>query len=103
MPVKPVWTDGITRVNVFLNAGPDTEYNMVNAGAAINEANEREMFVLIDSLDDMTCLVISGSLPPNTSEGFLAESCAASRPRGPSSCSISRAISWQTSLPWSRC
>ena len=73
MPVKPVWTDGITRVNVFLNAGPDTEYNMVNAGAAINEANEQEMFELIDSLDDMTCLVISGSLPPNTSEGFLAE------------------------------
>ena len=41
VPVKPVWTDGITRVNVFLNAGPDTEYNMVNAGAAINEANEQ--------------------------------------------------------------
>ena len=49
VPVKPVWTDGITRVNVFLNAGPDTEYNMVNAGAAINEANEQEMFELIDS------------------------------------------------------
>ena len=46
MPVKPVWTDGITRVNVFLNAGPDTEYNMVNAGAAINAANEQEMFEL---------------------------------------------------------
>ena len=52
VPVKPMWTDGITRVNVFLNAGPDTEYNMVNAGAAINEANEQEMFELIDSLDD---------------------------------------------------
>ena len=26
--VKPVWTEGITRVNVFLNAGPDTEYNL---------------------------------------------------------------------------
>ena len=103
MPVKPVWTDGITRVNVFLNAGPDIEYNMVNAGAAINEANEQEMFELIDSLDDMTCLVISGSLPPNTSEGFLAESCAVSRPRGPSSSSTSRAISWQTSLLWSHC
>ena len=50
VPVKPVWTDGITRVNVFLNAGPDTEYNMVNAGAAINEAKEQEMFELIDSL-----------------------------------------------------
>ena len=74
-----MWTDGITRVNVFLNAGPDTEYNMVNAGAAINEANEQEMFELIDSLEDMTCLVISGSLPPNTSEGFLARCFAALR------------------------
>lgn len=103
VPVKPVWTDGITRVNVFLNAGPDTEYNMVNAGAAINEANEQEMFELIDSLDDMTCLVISGSLPPNTSEASWPRSCAVSRPRGPSSSSTSRAISWQTSLLWSHC
>lgn len=69
--VKPVWTEGITRVNVFLNAGPDTEYNMVNAGAAITAADEDAMFDLIDRLDDLDCLVISGSLPPNASEGFL--------------------------------
>lgn len=103
VPVKPVWTDGITRVNVFLNAGPDTEYNMVNAGAAINAANEQEMFELIDSLDDMTCLVISGSLPPTLLRVFWPRSCAVLRQRVPSSCSISRAISWPTSLPWSRC
>ena len=71
VPVKPVWTDGITRVNVFLNAGPDTEYNMVNAGAAVTPENEQAMYDLIDSLDDMDCLIISGSLPPNTSEDFL--------------------------------
>ncbi|MEO2539488.1 PfkB family carbohydrate kinase [Collinsella aerofaciens] len=64
VPVKPVWTDGITRVNVFLNAGPDTEYNMVNAGAAINEANEQEMFELIDSLIAMEPLLIK----PNDDE-----------------------------------
>lgn len=69
--VKPVWTEGITRVNVFLNAGPDTEYNMVNAGAAITSADEQAMFDLLAGLDDLECLVISGSLPPNASEGFL--------------------------------
>ena len=84
-PVTPCWTTAVTRVNVFLNAGPDTEYNMVNAGAAINEANEQEMFELIDSLDDMTCLVISGSLASQDFRGFLPRSFAASRPRGPSS------------------
>lgn len=69
--VHPVWTEGITRVNVFLNAGDDTEYNMVNAGAAIDASDERAMFELIDGLEGLDCLVISGSLPPNTSEGFL--------------------------------
>lgn len=69
--VKPVWTDGITRVNVFLNAGDDIEYNMVNAGAAITADDERAMFRLVGGLEDSECLVISGSLPPNASEGFL--------------------------------
>lgn len=73
VPVKPVWTEGITRVNVFLNAGEGTEYNMVNAGAAINEQAEAEMLALIDAADDMSCLMISGSLPPNTSDHFLAD------------------------------
>lgn len=44
---------------------------MVNAGAAINAANEQAMFELIEGLDDLDCLVISGSLPPCASEGFL--------------------------------
>ena len=102
VPVKPVWTDGITRVNVFLNAGPDTEYNMVNAGAAINAANEQEMFDLIDSLDDMTWSSVA-RCPPTLPRASWPRSCAVSRPRGPSSSSTSRAISWQTSLPWSHC
>lgn len=80
--VKPVWTEGITRVNVFLNAGPDTEYNMVNAGAAITPEDERKMFELIDGLDDFECLVISGSLPPNASEGFLRGAIERVRARG---------------------
>lgn len=73
VPVKPVWIDGITRVNVFLNAGPETEYNMVNAGAAVTPEDEAKMFDLIDSLEDLSCLVVSGSLPPDTSRDFLPE------------------------------
>ena len=80
--IKPVWTEGITRVNVFLNAGPDTEYNMVNAGAAITAADEQAMFDLISGLEDLDCLVISGSLPPNTSEGFLCGAIERVRAKG---------------------
>ena len=69
--VYPVWTDGITRVNVFLNA-VDCEYNMVNAGAAITSEDEEAMLRLIESLDDLECLSISGSLPPGTSDDYLA-------------------------------
>lgn len=69
--VHPVWTDGITRVNVFLNA-VDREYNMVNAGAAITPEDEEAMLRLIGSLGDLECLSISGSLPPGTSDDFLA-------------------------------
>lgn len=69
--VRPVWTEGITRVNVFLNASENTEYNMVNAGAAITAEDERAMFDLVAGLEDFDCLSISGSLPPNASEGFL--------------------------------
>lgn len=69
--VHPVWTDGITRVNVFLNA-VDREYNMVNAGAAITPDDEEAMLRLIGSLSDLDCLSISGSLPPGTSDDFLA-------------------------------
>lgn len=69
--VHPVWTDGITRVNVFLNA-VDCEYNMVNAGAAITPDDEEAMLRLIGSLGDLECLSISGSLPPGTSDDFLA-------------------------------
>ena len=59
--VKPVWTRGITRINVFLHAGANTEYNMVNAGSPICRDDERAMLDLLDSLDDLDCLVISGS------------------------------------------
>lgn len=80
--VHPVWTDGITRVNVFLNAGDDTEYNMVNAGAAIAPADEDAMFELVESVEDLDALVVSGSLPPHASEGFLRQVIERVRGRG---------------------
>ena len=80
--VKPVWTRGITRVNVFLHAGANTEYNMVNAGSPICRDDERAMLDLLDSLDDLDCLVISGSLPPHASDGFLPRVIACAKARG---------------------
>lgn len=40
------------------------------------------MFDLIDRLDDLDCLVISGSLPPNASEGFLRAAIERVRAKG---------------------
>lgn len=79
--VHPVWIDGITRVNVFVNAGNE-EYNLVNAGAPINAQNEQDMYALLEGLSDLDCLVISGSLPPNTSEDFLANVIARAKAAG---------------------
>ncbi len=72
--VKPVWVDGITRVNVFLSdAGTGNEYTLPNAGAPVTHESQLEMYELIESLDDMECLVISGSMPPGTDDDFLEQ------------------------------
>ena len=68
--VKPILIDGITRVNVFLNDGDD-EYTMPNAGASVTDSDQRNMYKLIDTLDDLDVLIISGSLPPHTNSDFL--------------------------------
>lgn len=80
--VKPVLIDGLTRVNVFLNASEDEEYKMVNAGTPVTPESEKAMYDLIDALDDMDCLVISGSLPPNASDDFLASVIARVKAKG---------------------
>ena len=82
VPVHPVWTDGITRVNVFCRASATEEYNMVNAGAAITAADEQAMLEVIDGLENLDCLVISGSLPPNASDHFLADVIARVKAKG---------------------
>ena len=71
-PVKPVWIDGITRLNVFLKVG-DKEYDQVNAGAPVSREAQLQMLELIDNLDDLDCLIISGSLPPHIDPGYYDE------------------------------
>lgn len=71
-PVQPVWIDGITRLNVFLTVG-DKEYKQVNAGAPVSREAQLQMLDLIDSLEDLDCLVISGSLSPQMDPGYYDE------------------------------
>ncbi len=61
-PVRPVWVDDVTRINIFFNDGTN-EYKLVNSGAYVNEQKQAEMLDLLGGLEDMEYLVISGSLP----------------------------------------
>lgn len=60
----PCWIDDITRINVFINDGKD-EYKLVGKGPFVANDKKQEMLSLIDSLDNNSYLVISGSLPNN--------------------------------------
>ena len=67
--VVPVWVDDITRINVFLNDG-EKEFKFVNEGAFVSDEQQQQMLESIRNLDDMTCLVVSGSLPKGMDENF---------------------------------
>ncbi|MEE8723928.1 MAG: 1-phosphofructokinase [Atopobiaceae bacterium] len=71
-PVRPVWIDGITRVNVFITTNKE-EYILPNAGARVAAAAQKEMLEVIDGCDDLSCLVISGSLPPGIDPSYYNE------------------------------
>ena len=71
-PVMPVQIDGITRVNVFLTT-PEGEYKFPNAGAEVNRPKQEEMLNLIRGLDDLECLVVSGSLPTGIGPAYYDE------------------------------
>ena len=68
-PVLPVEVDGITRINMFVTT-PEGEYKFPNAGAPVDEAAQQQMIDLIGGLDDLECLVVSGSLPPGIDDSF---------------------------------
>lgn len=80
-PVKPVQIDGITRVNVFLTT-PEGEYKFPNAGAEVNRAKQEEMLSLIRGLDDLECLVVSGSLPTGIDASYYDELIEVVREKG---------------------
>lgn len=69
LPVYPIWVDEPTRINVFLNEC-GTEYKLVNKGSFVNQEKQNDLLSLIDSLDDMTYLAISGSLPKGIDDQY---------------------------------
>lgn len=60
----PCFIDDITRINVFINDGQD-EYKLVGKGPFVPDGKKIEMLAIIESLDNDSYLVISGSLPNN--------------------------------------
>lgn len=80
-PVKPIQIDGITRVNVFLTT-PEGEYKFPNAGAEVNRPKQEEMLSLLRGLDDLECLVISGSLPTGIVPSYYDELIDVVREKG---------------------
>ncbi|MCH3948276.1 MAG: 1-phosphofructokinase [Olsenella sp.] len=80
-PVKPIQIDGITRVNVFLTT-PEGEYKFPNAGAEVNRVKQEEMLSLLRGLDDLECLVISGSLPTGIVPSYYDELIEVVREKG---------------------
>lgn len=66
-----VHVDGITRVNVFMNA--DKEYKLVNQGPSISEEKQQQLLSKIENINKGDTLVVSGSVPKNVSETILVE------------------------------
>lgn len=80
-PVRPVRIGGITRINLFVTT-PQGEYKLPNAGAEVGRAKQDEMLELIRGLDDLECLVISGSLPPGVDPSYYDELIAVAAEKG---------------------
>lgn len=78
---KPVWVDGITRINTYVNDGQH-EYGILNPGAPITPEHQKQLYNIIDNTSDMDCLVVSGSLPPKASDDFLAQVMEHAQARG---------------------
>ncbi len=78
MDCRPVWVEDTTRINIFVNDG-DREYKFVNAGSQVPEEKQQELLHQLQSLPDITSLVISGSLPQGIEESFydrILSACA---------------------------
>lgn len=73
--VKPVWVDGITRINTFISLtdGSGDEYKLPNSGCPVPREQQLEMLELLRTLPDLDVLVISGSLSPMIEPSYYDE------------------------------
>lgn len=78
---RPVWTDGITRINTYVNDGQH-EYGILNPGAPITPQHQEELFNILDTAGDLECLIVSGSVPPKATPDFLAQVMEHAQARG---------------------
>ena len=78
---RPVWTDGITRINTYINDGQH-EYGILNPGAPITPEHQKELYNILDTTGDLDCLVVSGSVPPKATDDFLAKVMEHAQARG---------------------
>jgi 1-phosphofructokinase len=56
-------SDGVSRINVKLKAGEETEIN--GKGPNISDAELEELYKKLDGLTDGDCLVLAGAIPPS--------------------------------------
>ncbi|MCI6311806.1 MAG: PfkB family carbohydrate kinase, partial [Collinsella sp.] len=78
---RPVWTDGITRINTYVNDGQH-EYGILNPGAPITPEHQKELYNILDTAGDLECLIVSGSVPPKATPDFLAQVMDHAQARG---------------------
>lgn len=69
---RPIWVEGTTRINIFVNDGGD-EYKFVNSGAFVSGEKQESFLKLLEELEDCSYLVISGSLPQGISPEYYEE------------------------------
>ncbi|WP_102337375.1 1-phosphofructokinase family hexose kinase [Collinsella provencensis] len=78
---RPVWIDGITRICAYINDG-EHEYGVLNPGPPLTPQYEEKLYDIIDTSSDVSCLVVSGSVPPRTSKDFLSKVMDHAQARG---------------------
>lgn len=69
---EPIWVNGITRINVFINDG-NKEYKFVNSGAFVSKENQKQLISLVENINDCESFIISGSLPQGIDGDFYEE------------------------------
>lgn len=69
----PVFVDGITRMNYFVGTSDGEDYKFVANGCPVPREKQLEMLRLLEDLEDLHLLVVSGSLSPEIDVHFYDE------------------------------